>query len=59
MNNFLAAALCGGLQLMQSMQLFVLITSVVIHFEADLMSMSLEFQFYEHTSATLWHNTAT
>ena len=44
---------------MQSMQLFVLITSVVIHFEADLVSMSLEFQFYEHTSATLWHNTAT
>lgn len=44
MNNFLAAALCGGLQLMQSMQLFVLITSVVVHFEAYLMFICLEFQ---------------
>lgn len=45
MNNFLAAALCGGLQLTQSMQLFVLITSVVIYFEAHLMFIFLEFQF--------------
>lgn len=45
MNNFLAAALRGGLQLMQSMQLFVLITSVVIQFKAFLTLISLIFRF--------------
>lgn len=45
MNNFLAAALYGGLQLMQSMQLFVLIISVVTQFKAFLMLISLIFLF--------------
>lgn len=64
MNNFLAAALCGGLQLMQSMQLFGLITSVVMRFKAYSMFISLEFQFcilrcaWRTHLRTLWHNTA-